>query len=192
MKRLSVFLAVVLFSLSLFANTFTIPSSPDGKDVLTLVNKADGTPTMSFEGVVKKIKKCEVIFETEWGTYFIPSYDIYSVSFADSTNRLLQRYFKIPADDRCMKGTMDAQMFHKTGGAFAAGVLFGGFAVIGAAIIQPTPNSSARMSENGNLFSDPVYLNCYSQTAKKKNVQSAALGWGTWILIFLAILGASY
>ena len=160
------------------------------KDILILVNKSDGTPGRSFEGVIKRIKKCEVVFETEGEKYFVPASEIYSLNFADSTSRILTRYLKIPLDDRCMKGTMDAQMYHSAAGSFVCGVLFGGFAVIGAALGNPMPGNAANVSPNRELFSDPVYLYCYSQTARKKNIQNAALGWGTWALFLLAILGA--
>jgi len=185
------FVSLSIFILcSIFLTANSLPITNSSKDVLTLVNKFDGTPGKSFEGIIKKIKGCEVVFEAEGEKYFVPASEIYSISFADSTSPILTRYLKMPVDDNCMKGAMDAQMYHSSSGSFWWGMLFGPFAIIGAALGNPTPGDAAYMSSNRELFSDPVYLYCYSQAARKKNVQTAALGWGTWVLILAVILGA--
>jgi hypothetical protein len=188
MKKFVSLSVFILFSIFLTASSLPITTS--SKDILTLVNKADGTPGRSFEGIIKKINGCEVVFEAEGGKYLVPAYEIYSLTFADSTSPILIRYLKMPLDDRCMKGTMDAQMYHSSSGSFWLGMLFGPFAVIGAALGNPTLSDAAYISPNRELFSDPVYLYCYSQAARKKNVQNAALGWGTWVLLVAVILGA--
>ena len=83
----------------------------------------------------------------------------------------------------------DADAFHdKCGLHFALGVLFGPFAMIGAAVSTPHPASgvnTATLSDNKDLFSDAEYLNCYKRKARGKNVGNSAVGWGTWLLFLL-------
>lgn len=92
---------------------------------------------------------------------------------------------------KCLKGRQDADMYHGKGGAhFALGALFGPFAIIGAALANPTPqkgNETLQLSENQDMFDNPEYLQCYKKKAKKKNVGTAALGWLSWIILLLAI-----
>lgn len=70
------------------------------------------------------------------------------------------------------------------------GVLFGPFAVIGAALGKPTPytgKDTVLMSTNKDSFTNPDYLSCYSKKARGQNVTNALLGWAAWI-IFIAVL----
>lgn len=94
--------------------------------------------------------------------------------------------------DKCMLGTNDADNLHgKEAAHLLYGLAFGGFAVIGAAIANPTPekgNSTTLMSENRELFNDPAYRNCYTTEAKKNNVSNAAIGWATWVLVVLIVV----
>ena len=107
--------------------------------------------------------------------------------FEDARNELSM-------SDKCMKGESDAEVYHgKTGTHVLLGIAFGGFAVIGAAVSEPTPekgNSTSIMSKNRELFQDPVYRNCYIKKARKRNVGNAALGWASWGLFLIVIAGA--
>lgn len=152
-------------------------------DVLVLNNE------MMFKGTVKKINDCSVVFKTKKGKVEVPADAIHSIRFEDANNKLLVAY-QNQNSDKCFKGTNDADNFHgKTGSHVAMGVLFGPFAIIGAALADPTPyksNKTAMMSKNSEIFNDPVYLACYKKKAKAKNVISAAIGWGAWIILILA------
>lgn len=78
----------------------------------------------------------------------------------------------------------------KAGHHFVLGLVFGPFAVIGAAISNPTPYKGAKtmmLSKNKEMFSDPVYLQCYKKKALGKNVGNTAIGWGVWALFILII-----
>ena len=90
-------------------------------------------------------------------------------------------------NDACLKGMIDAQQFHgKVGAHVLLGFLFGPFAVIGAALANPTPykgGTTVMLSKNRELFNDPAYLNCYKKKAKGKNAGNAAIGWGMWIAL---------
>jgi hypothetical protein len=98
---------------------------------------------------------------------------------------------ELNSTEKCFRGQNDADMYHgKKGSHVALGVAFGGFAVLGAALAEPTPEkglSTPMMSENKELFMDQSYRSCYIKEARKNNVSSAAIGWGSWILILLAI-----
>jgi len=154
-------------------------------DVITLNNQ------MIFSGKVKKIKDCEVKFKTEGEVYFIPAEDIYSVVFEDPKDRVFTAYQQLSDSEKCLKGRSDADMYHgKAGMHVALGVLFGPFAIIGAAVANPTPekgNDTYIMSKNSDSFSDPAYLSCYKKKAMGKNVGNTALGWAAWILFLLVI-----
>jgi hypothetical protein len=156
-------------------------------DILTLLNKENRDAGMSFSGEITKIKKCEIVFKMEGKKYYIPANDIFSVEFEDTNSIILEQYNQLSESDKCMRGTNDAELYHRSGGAFAWGVLFGPFAVIGAAIGNPSPlqGQNLYMSSNKELFNDPSYLSCYSRSARKKNVKNAALGWLSWVVLLL-------
>jgi hypothetical protein len=72
----------------------------------------------------------------------------------------------------------------------ALGVLFGPFAVLGAAVSKPTPlkgKDTMALSQNKEMFSDSSYLNCYTKKARGQNVTNSLIGWGAWILFAILI-----
>jgi hypothetical protein len=178
MKRIVLFFSIVFFYLTSFAY-----------DILTLTNG------YKFEGEVVEINNCDVHFlATDGFVYIIPSIDIFSLCFENPSSKIYVDYLNnISNDDpdKCMKGRMDADNYHgKEGIHVALGILFGPLAIIGAAVSNPTPQKGKdtyAMSQNKDLFQDPVYLNCYTKKARNKNVTNAAIGWGTWILILLLL-----
>lgn len=174
MKKLITILLTILISTVIF-----------GVDVVTLNNQK------SFEGKVKAIKNCTVKFKVNGETYFIPGYDIYSIEFENPNDRVLKAYLSLDDPDKCLKGQQDADLYHGKAGAHVAyGVLFGPFALIGAAVASPSPQTGSKtlmMSKNKNLFDDPAYLTCYKKKAVGKNVGNAGLGWVAWVLFVLML-----
>ncbi len=89
------------------------------------------------------------------------------------------------------KGKFDAEHYHgKAGGLFFCGVLFGPFAVIGAAVCEPTPYTGINtlaQSQNRDLFGNPTYLTSYKKTARSKLVGAAFVGWISWAVIYLIL-----
>jgi len=144
-----------------------------------------------FQGQVLKIKNCQVVFKVEGRKYFIPADSIETIQFEDVKSKILTKYSDLTNQEKCVKGTMDAEAYHGRAGAnFALGILFGPFAIIGCAIDSPRPERGARtmmFSENSDFFYDPMYLNCYSKRARKKAMVNSALGWGTWVLLILLL-----
>jgi len=179
MKKLFTILLTILISTVIFCG-----------DVVTLNDQK------SFEGKVTKIKNCIVTFKASDEKYYIPVTDIFSIQFEDINDKVYTSFMALADDDpdKCMKGQMDADMYHgKTGSHIALGVLFGPFAIIGAAVSSPTPQngqSTYMMSKNKEFFSDPIYLSCYQKKARAKNVGNTAVGWGCWILLLLLLAGA--
>jgi hypothetical protein len=175
MKKISISIFTILFTLSSFAG-----------DVLTLNNQ------MIFSGKVTKIKKCTVTFDADGKKFDIPADDIFSIAFEKETDKVYTSYMEMAKNDaaeQCMKGRLDADNHHgKAGLHVALGVLFGPFAVIGAAVSNPNPQKGKdtfMRSDNKDSFNDANYLSCYSKKAKGKNVGNAALGWLAWVLIIL-------
>lgn len=154
-------------------------------DVITLNNQ------MVFSGKVKKIKDCTVKFKSDAEIYKIPASEIFSIQFENPRNRMLRNYQQLSDPDKCLKARYDADMYHgKTGLHVALGVLFGPFAILGAAVANPSPvkgNDTYIMSKNREIFSDPAYLTCYKKKAKSQNVGNTAIGWAAWLLLFLAL-----
>ena len=174
MKKIFVFLCIALLPISLFGNE---------EDVLTLINQ------MKFKGKVVRIRDCQVKFSAEGKSYWVPAAAIYSIEFANPKDEVYLKYIKQEQANKCLSGTQDADLYHgKVGLHVAMGVLFGPFALIGAAIASPTPisgKSTMLYSENKDMFSDAEYLSCYKKKAKGKNVTNALLGWAGWILLVL-------
>jgi hypothetical protein len=146
-----------------------------------------------YDGKVKKVKKCRVVFEMNNDTYEIPAHEIQYVQFADVNDRVYTRYQKKVVDDNaCFKGQTDAVAYHGKGlGHAVLGFLFGPFAVIGTAVTQTTPDrgkSTYLMSQNKELFDDPVYINCYKKKAKGKLI-GAELG-GLALAILIAVIAS--
>jgi len=174
MKKLALTITASLFAIVCFAG-----------DILTLNNE------MVFEGKVKKIKDCAVVFKADGNKYVVPAYDIFSIQFEDIEDKVYTDYMKMLQDDpnKCLDGRLDAENYHgKKGGHFALGVLFGPFAMIGTALADPTPYKGAQtlmMSKNKEQFSDPEYLSCYKKKARGQLIGMEALGWAAWILLLL-------
>jgi len=159
-----------------------------GNDIVTLNNQA------KFEGKVVKIRNCFVTFKFNGEKFNIPAQDIYSIEFANPKDKVYTSYLELLStneEGNCLKGQLDAENYHgKIGFHVVMGVLFGPFALIGAAIAHPTPEKSTKtlmMSQNKELFNNPEYLSCYSRKAKGRNVGHAALGWAAWIVFVLVI-----
>lgn len=155
-------------------------------DVLVLLNQ------MKFEGEIRKIKKCEVLFTASNGERCsIPAADIQEIHFENPDSPILQDFLSLSEGgaEACLSGQMDAENHHgKAGMHVVLGVLFGPFAVLGAAVSKPTPSTGKNtlaMSSNKDLFSDPAYLNCYTKKARGQNVTNALIGWFAWILLVI-------
>lgn len=145
----------------------------------------------SFDGEVKRIKKCSVVFKTHEGKYAIPAEDIFKIEFSETNNKALTSYLALADNDKCMKGTLDASNLHgKETFHVAMGVLFGPFAFLVAAASSPTPHNSPNTeikSKNRDLFSDLEYLECYKKKARNQNMGKTAIGWGIWVLLIIVL-----
>lgn len=178
MKKITMTFTVLIFTLATFAG-----------DILTLTNE------MVFEGKITKIKDCAVVFKTDGNKYIVPTTEIFSLQFENTSDKVYTEYMKMDDGDpnKCLNGRLDAENYHgKKGGHFVLGVLFGPFAMIGTALANPTPDKGKQtymLSKNKEQFSDPEYLSCYKKKAKGQLVGAEALGWGAWIL-FVLVLGS--
>jgi hypothetical protein len=149
MKRLTLTFIAILIAASSFAG-----------DILTLNNEKQ------FEGKVKRIKDCSVIFKVDGQKFEIPASEIFSLQFENKHNKIYTNYLELLKQDPnlCLQGRLDAENYHgKKGGHFALGVLFGPFAMIGTALATPTPQNGKRtymMSKNKDNFNNPEYLRC--------------------------------
>lgn len=175
MKKLTVTLIFLSMAMGVMAG-----------DLLILRNE------LVFEGTVKKIKSCVVVFHTGGKNYPIPAEDILALKFEDVTNPIYTSYIAIADNSsNCLSGDADAGLYHgKRGGQFALGVLFGPFALIGTALANPSPFTGAKtamLSTNKELFSDAEYLSCYKKKAKGQLMGATALGWASWILFVLIL-----
>ncbi len=156
-------------------------------DVLTLMSG------QSFDGAVKRIKKCSILFEGGGDVFEIPAEEIYSLVFEDPENKVYVDYIEMIAEgeSKCLLGTADADQYHgKAGVHFLLGVLFGPFAMIGTAVADVTPytgKSTMMMSKNKEHFSDYEYLQCYRRKAKGKLIGMEGLGWASWVLFILIL-----
>lgn len=176
MKKLTLTITAILFAIVSFAG-----------DILTLNNE------MVFEGKVKKIKDCVVVFKADGNKYVVPASDIFSIQFEDIEDKIYTDYIKMLQDEpnKCLNGSLDAENYHgKKGGHFALGVLFGPFAMIGTALADPTPYKSTQtllMSKNKDQFSDLEYLTCYKKKARGQLIGMEGLGWAAWLLLLLVL-----
>jgi hypothetical protein len=172
----------LLTILAIYFSFIAFPAT--GSDILTLNN------SLRFEGKFLKIKNCKVSFQSKEILYQIPADDIYMMEFENLEDEVLNSYLA-DAQENCLKGSGDAAQFHgKKGGHIVLGILFGPFAVIGAALANPTPMkgvNTVALSKNQDLFADPAYLACYKKKAKGRNAGHAALGWGIWIILYAVI-----
>jgi hypothetical protein len=174
MKRITLTIAAAMIAIASSAS-----------DILTLNN------SRVFEGNVKEIKECSVVFKADGKRFVVPASDISTIEFGNTADKVYTEYMKMADGDpnKCLNGKLDAENYHgKKGIHFALGVLFGPFAMIGTALANPTPdkgNNTLMLSKNKDQFSDPEYLSCYQSKAKGKLIGMEALGWGAWILLLL-------
>ena len=181
MKKILVFFCITLLPISLFGVE---------EDVLTLTNQ------MRFKGKIITAKDCKVKFKAEGNAYWIPAAAIYSIEFANPEDDVYLEYIQQESANKCFSGNTDAELYHgKAGFHVAMGVLFGPFALIGAAVASPTPQSGKTtmfMSENKEFFNDPEYLTCYQKKARGKNVVNTIYGWAAWILVVIVASASTY
>ncbi|MFT4757499.1 MAG: hypothetical protein ACI91R_002153 [Vicingaceae bacterium] len=177
MKQITLTMIAILVAFSSYAG-----------DVLTLNNEK------VFEGKVKRIKDCSVVFKADGQKYEIPASEIFSMRFEDTEDKVYTNYLELlenNGNNKCLNGQLDAENFHgKKGGHFVLGFLFGPFAMIGTALAIPTPYKGKQtymMSKHKDEFSDAEYLSCYKKKAKGQLIGMEALGWGTWILLLLIL-----
>jgi hypothetical protein len=174
MKKITLTITAILFAIASFAG-----------DILTLNNQ------MVFEGKITKIKDCAVVFKADGKKFTVPSSEIFSVQFENTEDKIYTEYMKMADGDpnKCLNGRLDAKNYHgKKGGHLVLGVLFGPFAMIGTALSNPTPERGKKtymMSKNKEQFSDTEYLRCYENKAKEQLIIAEALGYFSWILVFV-------
>ena len=168
------------FALTLTATLFALTSFAG--DILTLNNE------MVFEGKVTKIKGCEVFFKADRQTYIVPASEIYSIQFENIEDKVYTEYLKMDEEnpDKCLLGKGDAVFHGKIVVHYVLGFLIGPFAMIGTACTNPTPEKGAKtstMSQNKEMFSDPVYLKCYKKKAKGQFIVANLYGWSMSLLV---------
>jgi len=177
-----------LKTINLLLLTVMISFSSIASDILTLNNQ------MVFEGKISKIKDCMVIFKADGKKHIIPTSEIFSLQFEDTTSKIYRNYNKIAEntlESKCLNGRLDAENYHgKKGGHVALGFLFGPFAMIGTALANPTPYKGSHTlmaSKNKEDFDDPEYLSCYKKKAKGQLLGMEGIGWGAWVLLVLLL-----
>ncbi len=157
-----------------------------GDDILTLKGN------LKFSGEIIKIKKCIIHFRTSNYIYYIPASDINSIEFEYPNNKARSRYLTVQDSNKCVLGRTDANKYHgKEAGHFALGFLLGPWAILGAAVANPTPEKSVdtiNMSENHDLFYDPTYLKCYKKKAIAQNVTFTSIGFGVFLAFYVATI----
>ena len=141
-----------------------------------------------FLGEVTKIKNCQVHYTIDEDQYKIPAADIAMIQFSDLDNPIYVKYKT--QGGNCLLGASDAKNYQGKGGVhIALGALFGLFGTIGAAVATPTPHKGVRTlehSENKELFNDAEYINCYKKKARGKNVGNTLIGWGAFLVVYIA------
>lgn len=171
----------------LFIILFSLPILSADYDIIHL------TSGHLYKGKVKRIKNCHVVFTAEGAKYDIPVTTISTIGFGNTNSRVYRRFLAMSEKqvNSCVAGQADASSFHgKVGGHVVLGFLFGPFAVLGAAVANPTPDRGKRtylMSSHKELFSDPEYIICYKRKAKGQLVGATLVGWGSWVLLVLAL-----
>lgn len=152
------------------------------------------TDNLVFEGKIKKIKDCVVTIKIEGSKYDIPSTNIHSIYFEKANDKILLDYLELTAadSDKCLKGSLDAEFLHgRHVGHFVLGFLFGPFAIVGAALANPSPirgYETYAKSTNSEFFSDPEYLSCYRKKARRDNAKKAVLGFATSTLVIPIVI----
>ena len=157
------------------------------KDILILKNQ------QKFEVKIKKIKDCAVVFKIGRDKYTIPADEIHAIEFENTQDKVYTDYLQrlSTTENLCLKARHDATNFHgKKVGHFFLGVLFGPFAIIGTALVNPTPYSSSNtllLSSNKDYFSSPEYLICYRKRAKGSLITMEALGYFSYYMVYLML-----
>lgn len=170
-----------IITLTTFFTLFAFPSFCG--DILILNNQ------LVFMGKVKRIKDCSVVFQVDREKYIVPTSDIFSIQFENTSDKVYTDYMKLLEDPRekCMKARFDAEYYHgKKGRHFFLGLLFGPFAMISTAFSNPIPedgNKTRQMSKNTELFNDPTYLKCYKRTVKIQFYKAECRGLYLWLII---------
>lgn len=176
MKKITLSLLAVLILFSSYAG-----------DILKLNNQ------QHFEGKVKKITNCAIIFTVEGQRYEVPASEIFSLEFENTEDKVYTNFLKLLDQDPnlCLQGSLDAENFHgKKAGHFVLGFLFGPFAMLGTLLANPTPNKGKQtymMSQNKDNFNNLEYISCYKKKAKGQLIGMEAIGWGAWILLALVL-----
>lgn len=156
-------------------------------DILLLNNQ------MLYEGKVKRIANCEVVFKMDGKKYRIPAEEIHTIKFYDERDRVYTDYLALndSALNICYEGKHDAYYYHKKNGRhILLGFLFGPFAIAGTALATPSPQKAKGdidNSKNKELFSDPEYLKCYQKKAKGQLIGKEVVGFAISIFV-LSIL----
>lgn len=145
-----------------------------------------------YHGQLRDVENCSVKFKIKRSNYNIPATDIDFILFDDTTTAIYQKFVDVSQNkDACMKAMYDANYYH--GKAFkhwTLGFLFGPLTILGELISNPKPKQgkeTAYSSDNRDLFTDPVYLNCYKSQAKSNNLYFAMAGWLTSTLLLLQL-----
>lgn len=169
----------------LIALLFACISKNYASDIITLKNN------MSFDGKIVKCKNSYIWFVANEVKYSIPISDILNISLENDEMNKLNKQLKMAVQDYsiCEKATFDAKNYHKKEvGHFILGVLFGGLAVLGTAISNPSPEKGLQTelkSKNKDLFDNPEYLKCYKKNVKGRLIGAELLGIGGLILVLL-------
>ena len=91
--------------------------------------------------------------------------------------------------EACQAGKMDANLFHHRGfGNGCLGFFFGLFGIAGTVIGRPHPPPiEVIVVRDKEMVMNPAYLSCYRKRAKGKNIISAAIGYGVFLVVLLTI-----
>lgn len=95
-------------------------------------------------------------------------------------------------EEKCLCGRMDAEKFHgKREEHFLYGMVFGLTAIAVTAATKQTPYNgrlTERLSQNKQLFKDPIYLKCYGKKAKQRLMENEIGGLAVKYAIFAGII----
>ena len=156
-------------------------------DVIRLKNNGQ------LAGNIIKQKRNKLFLQIDTITYKIPKKDIHEVIYGyNAIPKDLVDQLSTEDKIKCMKAIKDAQTFHgKNGLHMLLGALTGPVSIIATALANPTPpkgNRTYLLSQNKELFNDPVYLNVYKRTAKKKLITQEVTGMLICVMTVLAIV----
>ncbi len=132
-----------------------------------------------FEGQLLKLQPRHVVFEVQGQRYRIPLKDVSHLGYDEDAPAL-------DDVDACLRAYNDARLRGREWHNFFGGVFFGPVTVVYDLLKTYHPMRDQRvmlLSTNKGLFSDPVYLECYSYRAKTHAALQAAGGWATWLIL---------